>query len=695
MIIKSLKLKNWLLFRNAEITFDDDIKVIGVVGNYDQDLAGKSNRSGKTTIVEAIKYLLYGKGRSGQQVKLINRAALADGGEMYVEAVIEKSSGESVTLRRGRTNDNKALNSIDGMVANVEELGSEISEFVDFDFDEYVNTCYFGQGDIHQFMKSDPRDKRSLILKWLRQERWGERKRYAKDKVDELQSTLDASRQALQAISEGEIESVEILEQQLAEAEKVHGKVVKQLEEFRSGRKVLTDQIKQAQDVIRLVALVENNRKWLDEKRIELRAAKKKKAIRDQKIEEHKEVEQERAKDTKKWNDVVSDFQKKHFQADTNFKQAEKKYQKVKKSGGVCPLLGEGCDRIKQDAVSLEQDVSQFNTLCNLAYIELRNTEKKREESLAELIAKSGELTREINQNRHSDIKGLRKEIGELESNIEFIEEKIEGREDLDLEQLQGEQEDLDGMILGISHEKESAAVELQSCKYKLSQAQKSLARRKELQGKIEVIENQREAWLYTAFMFGDRGIPGEIMTASFASLEEDINLILDRLHTNLSVEFQPWKETNRWESECLACSHEFKSNKIKKCPDCDEQRTKKRKPHLVLTIHDLYEGETSEFDLDSGGGQTLISFAVRLALLFLKVRESGQDIPPIILDEVLGMLDPVNRSAVIDLALNTLVKQYGVSQVFVISHNEEIQDSIENVLAVTRQGNQSTVVWQ
>ena len=110
-------------------------------------------------------------------------------------------------------------------------------------------------------------------------------------------------------------------------------------------------------------------------------------------------------------------------------------------------------------------------------------------------------------------------------------------------------------MILGISHEKEAAAVELQSCRYKLGQAEKSLARRKELKGKIEDLEGQREAWLYTVMMFGDRGIPGEIMKASFASLEEDINLILDRLHTNMSVGFQPWKETNRWESECLVCS--------------------------------------------------------------------------------------------------------------------------------------------
>ena len=113
-----------------------------------------------------------------------------------------------------------------------------------------------------------------------------------------------------------------------------------------------------------------------------------------------------------------------------------------------------------------------------------------------------------------------------------------------------------------------------------------------------------------------------------------------------------------------------------------------------MLTIHDTMEGHTSDFELDSGGGQVLISFAVRLALLFLKVRTNHGEVPPIILDELVGALDPVNRQAIMNIVVNILTQEYGVKQIFWISHNEEVLDLLENAVCVTRFNDHSLVNW-
>ncbi len=277
---------------------------------------------------------------------------------------------------------------------------------------------------------------------------------------------------------------------------------------------------------------------------------------------------------------------------------------------------------------------------------------------------------------------------GELESLKGRLKEGIREQATIDQEKREASEE-MEKLNRALGRFKAEAKSHQQAAQ----RAREYAERKARIRDAVEDLRIDLGAWQYCAYMFGDRGIPNEYIKGAFDTLEADVNYILNRMNCGLSVEFKPFRETKNFEPACLACGREFKPRE-RKCADCSEPRQRKRVEQLVLIIHDAAEGTQSDFSLDSGGGQTLISFAVRLALLFFKVRQGDGETPPIVLDEIAGMLDPVNRQAVIDVILHILTEEYGIKQIFWISHNEEILDLIEHALAVTRAGASSTVDW-
>ena len=60
-----------------------------------------------------------------------------------------------------------------------------------------------------------------------------------------------------------------------------------------------------------------------------------------------------------------------------------------------------------------------------------------------------------------------------------------------------------------------------------------------------------------------------------------------------------------------------------------------------------------------------------------------------LVLDEPFAALDAVNLSAAVSLVTDVL-GSYGVRQVFLISHVEEVQDAVSDLITVVRAGDVS-----
>jgi exonuclease SbcC len=86
-----------------------------------------------------------------------------------------------------------------------------------------------------------------------------------------------------------------------------------------------------------------------------------------------------------------------------------------------------------------------------------------------------------------------------------------------------------------------------------------------------------------------------------------------------------------------------------------------------------------------SGGEQDLISLCLRIAISrVISEQNGGSGVNFIALDEIFGSQDAVRKESILQ-ALNSLSGQF--QQIFLITHHEDLKDSMQNVLAVEEAG--------
>jgi len=252
---------------------------------------------------------------------------------------------------------------------------------------------------------------------------------------------------------------------------------------------------------------------------------------------------------------------------------------------------------------------------------------------------------------------------------------------------------DIKNRIEGLQDEMREFSEWVGQLKAKLTVAVKSKLRIEKLEREVIHIQKEISRLRYLGFMFGKNGIPSQEIENAFDEIEDEINFVLERLGTRLQIEFKADRELQPWEDFCVQCGWQYpKGTRTRECDECGANRLKKRKDELQLRV--LEDGEDQGFHMESGGGKTLVSLSVRLALIRLKQRQTNSKFPILFLDEPDAALDRKNKKAFIDLITKTLLKDFGFEQIFWISHDPEIQESIPHVLHVQRKGKESKTKW-
>lgn len=695
MWIKELYIQNFQVIRKAELSFSQDNRVIGIVGRYDDPThEGRSNRAGKSTFVDAIEYLFYGVGRKRSHRDLINRTAAEAGESMVIRGTMVFNDGTEITVTRIRENDGTPGVEVSGREGlKWAAVNEYMEEVIGFTYEENRNTAYFSQGQIHKFMESEPREKRKLLLTWLNQERWEDRRKYSKEEADTHGRKAEALATALAALPTPE-EDADRLEDLLADARDEVAELQERNGVIEGTISALTAELREAREAVRLEA----ERKRLNTEAVRLEAALEIATVNAKRAAEISDaLEAARAA----WNAesetltaAVTEVSGRLAAVKERAKAARSRFQSIRGAGGVCPVLNEGCDRVGGDASgTAAEDLAAMEVEAAKVEAEVVSTNQARAAARVAWKMEIGALEAERDRLGNVDVSYYQGELDRVDLQLDALKDKLSG----EVRTAEAVQEDLNqsqSKRAEISEQLGQWRQQIRGYETAIQRAAEYAERRERLEQDLTYHKGMTAAWSYCVYMFGNRGIPAEHIKAAFESLEADVNYILDRLHSGLTIEFRPYREGKDKEKYCLVCGAEFQARQ-RKCPECGEDRQPKVVEQLVLNIHDTMEGHVSDFELDSGGGKVLISFAVRLALLFLKVRANQGEVPPIILDEIAASLDPVNRQAVINTVVNILTQEYGVRQIFWISHTEEILELLENALVVTRYSDHSTVDWQ
>ncbi|NYT05605.1 MAG: SMC family ATPase [Methanomicrobiales archaeon] len=162
MLLHSLRLKNFKRYRDEQIRFRDGIT--GIIGN---------NGSGKSTIVEAVLFALYGVRGLGQGAGEFVVHSLAGPRDVCEVRLDFGVGGTDYTVvrsfRKGTSGIHDAeLHIGDSLLAKgVSDVSQQITRIIGMGPEDFRHTIYAGQRDLHSLLEKQPGDRRKWFMRVL------------------------------------------------------------------------------------------------------------------------------------------------------------------------------------------------------------------------------------------------------------------------------------------------------------------------------------------------------------------------------------------------------------------------------------------------------------------------------------------------------------------------------------------------
>jgi DNA repair protein SbcC/Rad50 len=222
MHLDKLVMRNFKKYRRAEVEFQDGLT--GIVG---------SNGSGKSTIVEAIAWALYGSRAAGLKREYMRNTMASDADSVEIRLTLSLGSREVVIYRaiKGKSLMPEAVLLMDGrrIAWGSKEVDQKLEEILKISYQDFMKTFYARQKDLDNLIMEGGAGKREYLLKLLGLDSIKEN---ALEQIKSDKSLLERKKSQLEgALAEiGDVEaklaeaqnSLSLAEKALADAECAH-----------------------------------------------------------------------------------------------------------------------------------------------------------------------------------------------------------------------------------------------------------------------------------------------------------------------------------------------------------------------------------------------------------------------------------------------------------------------------------------
>ena len=163
MKINSIKIENFLSIEDVELNFDDYQGIINIVGkNYDTNPAS-SNGAGKSSIIEAIVFALFGK-----TVRKTSEKSISN---FYTDGKCKVTLIVNDNIEICRTKKPPSLHvSIDGKSQTkegIQHTQAFLETLLNINYNVFLASIVFGQQNDMNFLTATPEEKRSIIQNFL------------------------------------------------------------------------------------------------------------------------------------------------------------------------------------------------------------------------------------------------------------------------------------------------------------------------------------------------------------------------------------------------------------------------------------------------------------------------------------------------------------------------------------------------
>lgn len=641
MHVEKLTMVAWKCFRAQQVL---ELRPVphAIVARYEDD-PKRSNWAGKTSLLQALDWALYGRLPEDAEGKdgVITR------GERKTEVTLHLSDGSRVTRSKERGRPERLWYWPEGWrergwgdkASMGAEAQSAIAEALGLDAGDFLNTSYFRQRQMARFILQDPAERLATVSGWLRldpleraEEVARDRLRAALDEVAEaeakVRALVDAEAVALRSLDELGMSGVP--EETLSGTEEELAEVRKAIEAAESSAAAA----REAEDL---------RRRAEDYRRV----AAEGKALRD-----------ELAKGWAPTDKEIAEAEAAVAEAEASVALARDEHQKRRRllvSGfdGGCPVVGLPCPSsafVRQQADQTRELELQAKSVLESAEVALfparerRNALRDARVTRDSMEAKLAHLRETADLLRPSFLKA--RELRELE----FARPDLAG--------LRARETALVSRIAAARHHMQAFKI-ARSGGYGLSCQLEDLRRR---------VETCREALL----VFGKTGAQRRVAEAALDQIGADASGMLAGAGVPLTVGLRWSREGTGAASHCVDCGSPYPaSRKVKECARCGAQRGPKLVHQLDVVMSDR-----------SGAAEDLAAFALQVGASRWLRRERQAAWSTLLLDEPSGQLDEAMRRA-FTAHLPSILTSASVTQALVVAHHASVLDSLPGRIEV------------
>lgn len=212
MIPKQLTLSNFLSYQQATLDFN---------GLHTACICG-ANGAGKSSLLEAITWALWGKTRTASDEDVINSSAQ----EVQVDFRFQCNGDTYRILRRRRRAQSASLelqvqhdHQFQSLTAKgVKATQKKINDLLKLDYDTFINSAYLRQGRADEFMLRSPTERKKVLAELLKLDQYQTLSEEAKDISRKLKGQSEQLEQSL-APTEKELAQKKIIEDSLGTVE--------------------------------------------------------------------------------------------------------------------------------------------------------------------------------------------------------------------------------------------------------------------------------------------------------------------------------------------------------------------------------------------------------------------------------------------------------------------------------------------
>jgi exonuclease SbcC len=693
MILKSLRLKNFRKFKESLLEFPDG--VTAVVG---------LNGAGKSTIFEAIAWVLYGAVAARTSADQIKRENAEDKDPCRVELefifaedkyrIVREMTGKSLTTSATATVNEK-------LVANGAEIVSNfIQKKLGMDFKSFYTSIFAKQKELNALSSMNPSERRPLILRMLGINALDEivveirsdikskktliekleldlLDEHGENKIENYNNKKKESEEKFEKI----IESTKLVKKNISTLEKKLELIRKECDE----RKIDYEQIfKIKEQLDEKKILFDKKKRLFDEiKTLHLKIEKRQEKIN---------IEKSKLNKFEKIEQDLKFLEKRQFE---NNKKSETLLKKIEQKKTIINQIKEDVDKLKAKKSTIERMGSSAK--CPTCDRVLGNQYNKL------LIDYDKEI-----EEKNSKIKSLQNDCSKIETEYNSFSKEIEAlqRKNNYLHKKSIEREKINTILSNISQEVEKELKELDSKKTDFT--------------KISTIEFDEKKYITIKEKI-------DVLYKKYQLKLDELNEIRNSLE-KIKIDLERKEgEKNLINQQIKNLQHIIENqNKIIKKIEKDNKNLQLLKmlndlmvsfriylisqirPTLSLYASELFDqltnGKYSEIELDdnynlivydngvpydierfSGGEEDLANLCIRLAISEVITEKAGSIFNFIILDEIFGSQDNTRKQNIIK-ALSKFSLKF--RQIFLITHVEEIKNSMENAITVYEEEN-------